>query len=66
MSTPEIADYAGPRLSPVASPNDRYVPSESAHHPWRRYFARNLDPLICGALWLAVYTLGEFHIERIA
>ena len=46
-----------PRYAP---PKDRYVPPESTHHPWRRYFARSIDLLICGIIWLAVCALG-FH-----
>ena len=40
-----------------APPEDRYVPPESARHPWRRYFARAIDLLICGTIRLAVYAL---------
>lgn len=46
---------ASPRYAP---PQDRYVPPESAHHPWRRWFARSVDLLIYGLLWMAVCTLG--------
>ena len=41
-------------------PRDRYVPPKSTLHPWRRFFARNLDLMICGLIWTAIYALG-FH-----
>ena len=44
--------------SRYAPPEDQYVPPASARHPWRRYFARDIDLAICGAIWLAVYALG--------
>ena len=44
-----------PRYAP---PTDQYVPPKSARHPWRRFFARRIDVLICSTIWLAVYSLG--------
>lgn len=46
---------ASPRYAP---PQDRYAPPETTRHPWRRYFARTVDLLICGLLWEAVCRLG--------
>ena len=46
---------ASPRYAP---PTDQYVPPKSAQHPWRRFFARRIDVLICSTVWLAVYELG--------
>ena len=49
-----------PESSRYAPPEDRYVPPKSVQYPWRRFFARLIDLMICGAVWLAVYALG-FH-----
>ena len=58
---PWLAELERPPLpdsSRYAPPEDQYVPPASARHPWRRFFARDIDLTICGTIWLAVYALG--------
>ena len=56
----ELERPPAPNSPRYAPPEDRYVPPRSPQHPWRRFFARRIDVLICGTIWLVVYALG-FH-----
>lgn len=46
---------ASPRFAP---PRDIAPPPESTLYPWRRFFAREIDLMLCGLMWAAVSLLG--------
>lgn len=53
-------DPVSPRFAP---PEDRAGPPERYLHPWRRFFARNVDLALYGLPWTAACAL-VFHLDQ--